>query len=139
MLLIISEINTFISDNDTICFLMNLKEKLLELQDDTVLIHTQKKKQKQLSEVEILLRSVGKEAFKDKHVGIKNNILNDMFICAGAKSDNSTRTKASVGSKIFNEGLHIEALKNIIDSNRVDIGVIEKAKTILNKELVLNN
>lgn len=151
MSLIISEINTFISnkndlDYDTIGFLTNLKEKLLELQDASVLIHTQNKKQKQLPKVETFLRAVGKEAFincyksfKDKHIGIKNNIVKDMFICAGAKTDNSARTKASIGSKIFNEGLHIEALKNIIDSNRVDIRIREKAKTILNKEIVLDN
>lgn len=145
---VISEINTFISskndlDNETIGFLMNLKEMLLTSQDSSFLIQSQKKKQKQLSEVEILLRIVGKEAFiscyeyfKDKHIGKKNNIVKDMFICGGAKEDNSARTKASTGSKIFKKGLQIEALKNIIGSNRVPNKVIEEAKNILNKETV---
>ena len=142
----IFEINTFISgkndlDDETISFLMNLKEMLLISQDNSFTIEVKKKK---LPEIEILLRIVGKKAFvdcydyfKNKHIGKKNNIVKDMFICGGAKSDNSARTKASIGSKIFKKGLHIKALENIIDSNRVSDIVIEKAKNILNQEDIL--
>ena len=140
----ISNINVFISnknnlDDDTIDFLMTLKESLLSLQDQSFL--TREKKEKKLSEVELLLRSVGKEAFircykyfKEKHLGKKKNIVSDMERCAGAKSVNSARTKASVGSKIFKKDLHIDALRNIIASNRVNDDVIEKAKDILKEE-----
>jgi len=141
---VISRINTFISsknnlDSETIGFLMELKDTILTSQDSSFLMKVQSTKQ--LPKIESLLRIIGKKAFIDcyecfqkKHIGEIDNIVKNMWTCGGAETDNSARTKASTGSKIFKEGLQIEALENIIGSNRVPSEVIEKAKKLLEYE-----
>lgn len=147
---IISDINQFIAkkhtlDSETVEFLGGIKLQLLEFQEKSFEIHS--KKQKTVSkEVDVLLRSIGKSTFincyhvfKAKYLEeIKRPILEEMYNLGGAKSDGSARTKASIGLKIFKLDLNIEALESIIKSEKVEKSIIEKAKTILMKEIASN-
>ncbi len=66
--------------------------------------------------------------------GDQGNIILKMKECGGATTDNSARTKASVGLKIFKEGINIEALKSILNAKRVDDKTRKKAGSILERE-----
>ncbi len=140
---LLSEINTFLvkhnADKETIEFLLELKQKILEADEQRL---ANRKKTTELPLVEVLLRSVGKKAFiscydkfKQASNGKVGNITNFMKECLGdGVSDNSARTKSSVGARIFREGLEIEALKNIIAAAKVEEETKDEARKILEKE-----
>ena len=97
--------------------------------------------QNKISDIETTLRSIGKKAFiecfyilKEEQDGENENIISCMMSHGGAKKESSARTKASIGRKIFKEGMELEALKNIISSNRVKEVTKNKALVILQKE-----
>ena len=135
---LLGDINSFLSSNivnkETLNFLMKLKQKILKGYDMTT-------KQNKISDIETTLRGIGKTAFiecfytlKEDQDGDSGNIISCMMSHGGAKKENSARTKASIGRKIFKEGMEIEALKNIISSNRVKEAIRNKALIILQKE-----
>ena len=138
---ILGEINDFLTthttDRDTTEFLVGLKRKLLELDMQV----PSRKKTTTLPTVEVLLRSVGKRAFVDCYEVFKmaangkiENIASSIKSCSGAESSNSLRTKASVGARIFREGLETEALKAILSARKVDDDTKKKAQNLLLKE-----
>lgn len=135
---LLGDINSFLSSNsvdqETLSFLISLKQKILEGYDMTT-------KQNKISDIETTLRSIGKKAFiecfyilKEEQDGENENIISCMMSRGGAKKESSARTKASIGRKIFKEGMELEALKNIISSNRVQEATKNKALVILQKE-----
>ncbi len=139
---ILGEINDFLTthttDRDTTEFLMGLKRKLLELDEQAM---PSRKKTTTLPTVEVLLRSVGKRAFIDCYEVFKkaangelDNIASSIKGCSGAESSNSIRTKASVGVRIFREGLETEALRAILAAGKVDENTKKKAQNFLQQE-----
>lgn len=138
---LIGEINDFLtthnSDNETLEFLIGMKRKLLEV-DESMLI--KKENNVDLPIIEVMLRSVGKRAFvncykyfEGVYRGELTDINNEMKRCSGAKTDNSVRTKVSVGIRIFREDLQIDALKNILEAGKVDNETKKKARALLEK------
>lgn len=138
---ILGEINDFLTthttDRDTTAFLIGLKRKLLELDAQV----PSRKKTTTLSTIEVLLRSVGKRAFINCYEVFKmaangeiENITSSIKGCSGAESSNSLRTKASVGVRIFREGLETKALQAILSARKVDDDTKEKAQNLLLKE-----
>ncbi len=135
---IIININDFLTihhnlEADTVSFLISLKRELLEFEEE---IRPQykispKRIKKELSEIETYLRTCGKSFFvqcyqilKQGALGEINDVSTAIQYYMKAKdiklSDNSSRTKASVGMKIFREGLQIDALNIIATANKVD-------------------
>ncbi len=137
---LLGDINTFLSsntvNNETLRFLIKLKQGILEGFD------TGKTPQiKNSFNLEKMLRSIGKKAFidcygvfKQQKNGELENIVSLMKSCGGAKNDNSARTKASIGKKIFNMNMELEALKNIIGSKKISEETKNKALKILQEE-----
>jgi DNA repair protein RadC len=92
--------------------------------------------------VEELLNRVGKRVFVDYYYDFKNlvvlNVDNSEVVLKikedfTLKSKNSRTAKAK---KIFKEGLHIESLKLIINSDHPQVyGLKSRAKEILDNEL----
>lgn len=91
--------------------------------------------------MEKILRSVGIETFikyfeifqdnKDNH---SNREILDFFDDNKEQwTDNSKRTKASKGKKIFKENLEILALEYIINSGRLDEDILAKAENLYSK------
>jgi len=139
---IISEINEFLRDNivdkNVLEFLVELKMKILELDERGT---SKYRERKELSQIEALLRSIGKSAFISCYYQLKkasegeiSNISESITECSGARSNNSLRVKASVGVRIFKLSLNIEALKIIIKAEKVESSVREDAKKILKEE-----
>ncbi len=140
---LISDINDFLVeqnnvDKSTIEFLFGLKRKIIELDEQNLSNH---QKKIELPAVEILLRSLGKKAFvrcykmfKQAAIGELKDLPAAIKDCSGAKTDNSIRTKSSVGLRIFREGLQIKALKTIIAAEKVDQPIKEEALKLLQEE-----
>ena len=139
---ILSDINTFLVshnvDKEVIEFFLELKTKVLDLDEQKLYNH---KRSKELSQVEVLLRSIGKRAFvscyyifKQVAEGTIENTTDAIKDCSGAKKNSSRRTKASVGVRLFKLGLQIEALNTIVEAEKVEQAVKEKALEILKKE-----
>ena len=135
---IISKINEFIRDNivdkHTLEFLMELKMQVLELDKP------KRRIVKEHSQLEILLRSMGKKCFIECYSELKMVFENKTFNASEAikkcskATNNSLRTKASVGMRIFKMGLNIEALKSISEAEKVKLPIRKKALEILEKE-----
>jgi len=139
---IISDINTFLVENsidrEVVEFLMNLKMKVLELDEQRI---NSGKKKTELSQTEVLLRSLGKkdfvycyEVFKKAAKGNIGNVSEAIVDCSGARKDTSRRTKASVGVKLFRLGLEIEALKSIVEAEKIEQDVKDEALRMLKLE-----
>lgn len=85
-------------------------------------------------DLEILLRKVGKQIFINHYYDFKEKdhleelLPNDFTI-------NSKRSRTSSARKIFKLDRNIEALQNIINSERLESDVINKAREILKSEL----
>ncbi len=137
---LLEDINTFLSTNNvdsaTLDFLIDLKQKILKSCDFTAM-----KSGQNITDIEKILRSIGKKAFvdcfdvfKQARDGDSLDIVSMMHKCGGAKNDNSARTKASIGKRIFKEHIELEALKNIIGSAKVDEETKDKALKILHRE-----
>jgi len=135
---LLGDINSFLSSNnvshETLIFLIGLKQKILEECDVKI-------EQNEAQDIEKILRVIGKRAFVDCFYIFKaeyndenKDVVSLMLTYGGAKSENSARTKASIGRKIFREGLELEALRNIVGSNRVEEKTKNKALEILLKE-----
>ena len=139
---ILSDINNFLVthnvDKEVVEFLLGLKLKVLELDEQK--LHS-RKKNTELPQVEVLLRTLGKRdfvscyyIFRQASEGKIGNITEAIMDCSGAKKDSSRRTKASVGVRLFRLGLQTEALKSIVTAEKVDDAVKEKALEILKEE-----
>ncbi len=95
-------------------------------------------------DVHSMLKAVGKTTFINFYYDFKDLSLSDKFLCEKiykesptAKSPNQ-RYKVPRARKIFQTGQQIEALKIIIESSKkLPNSIIEKAKSILSKELLL--
>jgi hypothetical protein len=82
------------------------------------------------------LRSVGKECFVKyfeyfRNPKYSNSDLTAMLIQKEGYTDSASRTRVSNSRSIINEGKAEEALNMIIESSRLDIATILKAKKIL--------
>lgn len=139
---LLSEVNEFLVahtvDKETIEFLIGLKRKLLELEELEV---PARQKKKELPQIEILLRTLGKKCFVSCYDIFKKaandeivDITSSIKYCSGAKEDSTRRTKASVGTRIFREGLQLEALKSIVAAKKVEKSTREEAIKILQQE-----
>ncbi len=137
---LIGDINTFLSsnvvNNETVKFLIELKQRILEGCDEE-----KTSKTKNSIDLEKTLRSIGKKAFvncynvfKQQKNGEIENIVDLIKKCGGTQKDNSVSTKASIGKKIFNANMELEALRNIIASNKVPEETKNKALKILQYE-----
>jgi hypothetical protein len=139
---IVYEINEFLRDNivdkHVLEFLVELKMKVLELDEQG---KSKRRGAKELSQLEVLLRSIGKRSFVDCYYQLKkaaegntSNVSESIIKCSGAKKNSSLRTKGSVGVRLFRLGLNIEALKIIMKADKVEPYVREKALAILEEE-----
>ncbi len=137
---LIGDINTFLSkntvDSKMLNFLIQLKQKILDRYSEK-----EANGKKNITDVEKILRSIGKKAFiecydifKESRDNPNANIVSLMQRYGGANNEFSARTKASIGKKLFKEGLEVEALKNIIDSSKVEESIKNKALLLLRKE-----
>ena len=150
---IIININDFLTihhnlEADTVSFLISLKRELLEFEEELVKPQyktSPKRIKKELSKIETYLRTCGKSFFvqcyqilKQGALGEINDVSTAIQYYMKAKdiklSDNSSRTKASVGMKIFREGLQIDALNIIATANKVDNKTREAAHKLLQLE-----
>jgi len=138
---IVSSINEFLSDNIVdklvVEFLVELKMKILKLDEQK---QFKNRTIKEHTPLEILLRSIGKSCFIDCYYQLKMVAKGKVFNaseaireCSGAK-DNSRRTKASVGTRIFKLGLNLEALKSISEAEKVQPAIRKEALKILEEE-----
>ncbi len=138
---IVSNINEFLRDNivdkNVIEFLVELKMKVLELDEQS---QSRRRIVKEQSQLETLLRSMGKKCFVDcyyqlkmVHEGKLSNASEAIKECSKADG-NSLRTKASVGIRIFKLALDIEALKSISEAEKVPPKVRKSALEIFEKE-----
>lgn len=85
-------------------------------------------------DLENLLRKIGKQVFVDYYFTFKNSdnpedSLPDEFTI------NSKKSRTSTAKKIFRIGKNIEALDNIMNSDRLELSVREKAREIKLKEI----
>lgn len=80
-----------------------------------------------------LLNKIGKGFFVEHYYDIKNNqtAADDL---PENYTTNSKRSRISTARRIFREELHLEALKIVMSSNRLDQETIDKAKEIFEKE-----
>jgi hypothetical protein len=81
-----------------------------------------------------VLNKIGKRIFVEHYYDFKN----DHFQADDLSEDfttNSKRTRTSRARKIFRDGLHLEALQIIIDSDKLDQWIIERAKEIYAEEI----
>ena len=89
--------------------------------------------------VDDYLRSVGKKCFIDNYEIFQDLSLDRQFLINKFKKENlslaSCDTKASDGRQIFLKNLEIDALKNILNSKRLDKTVKEKAKRLLENHI----
>lgn len=144
---IISQVNYFIAnkhtlDDETIKFLSSLKLSLVELVDSS----RRKNNSDKLTELQKLVRSVGMSCFVNAYYIFKakykekitGTILDEMFELGGANTDASARTKSSVGLKLFKLNLNLDALELILNSDKVDPMIAQKAKKILLEENLSN-
>lgn len=81
-----------------------------------------------------ILNKIGKSTFVEHYYDFKNGLtpaddLPENF------TTNSKRSRTSKARKIFREGLNLEALEIIINSNRLDPKIINSAKEIYEKEI----
>lgn len=81
-----------------------------------------------------ILNKIGKSTFIEHYYDFKHNLtpaddLPEDF------TKNSKRSRTSKARKIFREGLYLEALQIIINSNRLDPKIINKAKEIYEQEI----
>ena len=81
-----------------------------------------------------ILNKIGKSTFVEHYYDFKNDLtpaddLPENF------TTNSKRSRTSKARKIFREGLNLEALEIIINSNRLDPKIINSAKEIYEKEI----
>ena len=138
---IVSAINEFLRDNivdaKVVEFLVELKMKVLELDTKS---QSGRSITKERSQLETLLRSMGKKCFvdcyyqlKSVHEGKVSKATEAIKECSGS-TGNSLRTKASVGIRIFRLGLNIEALKTISKAEKVEPNVRKKASKLLEEE-----
>ena len=141
---LLASINRFLVthtvDRETLEFLSDLKRQILELEDQ-VSMGVKPSKRKELTKIEALLRALGKRAFIDCYEIFKaaaareiSQVAEAISECSGAKTANSLRTKASVGVKIFKEGLQRDALEIISQANKVDPEVRMRAEQLLKEE-----
>lgn len=92
--------------------------------------------------LENILNRVGKKTFIKYYYDFKNlNNLgeSDKIVVEKIQEDYTLKSKKSRTSKakrIFREGLEINALETIINSPKVDVCIIEKAKKILLEEQI---
>lgn len=138
---IVSDINEFLRDNivdvNVVEFLVELKMKVLKLDTKN---QSKRRIVKEQSQLETLLRSMGKKCFVDcyyqlkmTHEGKLSNASNAIKECSKVDG-NSLRTKASVGVRIFRLGLNLEALKSISEAEKVEQKVRKNALKILEEE-----
>lgn len=81
-----------------------------------------------------ILNKIGKSTFIEHYYDFKHDLtpaddLPEDF------TTNSKRSRTSKARKIFREGLHLEALQIIINSNRLDPKIVNRAKEIYEKEI----
>lgn len=123
-------------DESTLRLLIDLKKELLGMDDSKI-----KPSVSSDDKIKLLLRTTGQRCFVDCfsyfRQASKSGIQGfeaEIWKCSGAKKDTSFRTKVSAGTRIFKEGLELDALKVISSANRVDIKTKEKARELLSKE-----
>ena len=89
--------------------------------------------------VDDYLRSVGKKCFIDNYEIFQDLSLDRQFLINKFKKENlslaSCDTKATDGRQIFLKNLEIDALKNILNSKKLDKAVKEKAKRLLENHI----
>lgn len=85
-------------------------------------------------DLDTMLNKIGKRIFVDYYYTFKidddpeDKLIDEDFTL------NSRRSRSSSARRIFREGLHLEALKNIIQSSKLDEKIVEKAKNLLAAE-----
>lgn len=84
--------------------------------------------------LEVLLNKVGKKIFIDYYETFKSDDDPESALEAEGFTLASRRSRSSSARAIFRNDLQIAALENIVNSDRVDINTIEKAKLLLEYE-----
>jgi hypothetical protein len=97
------------------------------------LSNSQHKLSSKRAETMEILNKIGKSTFIEHYYDFKHNLtpaddLPEDF------TTNSKRSRKSKARRIFREGLQLEALQIIMNSNRLDPSIINKAKEIYEKE-----
>lgn len=81
------------------------------------------------------LNSVGKAIFVKYYYDFKTKTREDCIACfVESFTDKAKSTRTGHAQRIFRENKHIEALNIIIQSNRLDSEIINRAKEILRTE-----
>lgn len=90
-----------------------------------------------VTDVEVLLRAIGKRVFVEYYDLFKSSSMSSADIADHLPSHytlSSRRSRVSKARRIFSDGLHIEALRNVASSERVDQVASELAQEILQRE-----
>ncbi|WJH36868.1 hypothetical protein N6H14_14895 [Paenibacillus sp. CC-CFT747] len=109
---------------------------IILIQDDQEIIEI---KDRSSLELDLVLSSIGKKFFIDYYDKLKDDKLTYKEIVDSLPSSFKRKSKVSRVSnskRIFRQGLQIEALKNIINSKRIDSKTRQTARGFLEKELL---
>lgn len=82
------------------------------------------------------LKSIGKSTFVKYYFNFKNESRDSCIIAFTENySDNSKASRTSSSQSIFREGVQKDALRLIINSERVDKETVARAREILRSEI----